>query len=41
MAGLIVLTAGPFSGPQSDVLSRVPLWLVVARDFLGYVRGKS
>ena len=28
----IVLAAGPVSGLQSDVLSRVPLWLVVARD---------
>lgn len=28
----IVLAAGPVSGLQSDVLSRVPLWLVVSRD---------
>lgn len=28
----IVLAAGPVLGLQSDVLSRVPLWLVVSRD---------
>jgi len=28
----IVLAAGPISGLQSDMLSQVPLWLVVSRD---------
>ncbi len=28
----IVLAAGPLSGLQTDLLSRVPLWLVVSRD---------